>query len=202
LVDRATAAGIAIQKSYGLTEMASQVATTRRLADRDELATSGEILPFREVRISDQGEISVRGATLFAGYVGRDSLERPFEDDGWFATGDLGRFDVRGRLIVSGRKDATFISGGENVHPEEIEEAILATGLVDRAVVVPIENEEYGQRPIAFVSPLPNESTLRTLLKDRIATFKIPDSFLELPPDTGLKPDRRILKAMANKRLD
>ncbi|MFV1981367.1 MAG: o-succinylbenzoate--CoA ligase, partial [Rhodothermia bacterium] len=200
LIERARESGIRIRTTYGLTEMASQVTTTREGASLAELATSGCVLPFREVRLSADGVIEVRGRTLFAGYVDAGGLETPFDTDGWFTTGDVGRFDRNGRLTVLGRRDSMFISGGENVYPEEIEEAILNSGLVERAIVVPVEDREFGCRPVAFVSPLPDIEQLTNHLKSRIAGFKIPERFLELPPDCdGLKVDRARLSALANR---
>ena len=189
VLETALAQNVAVVTTYGLTEMASQV------------ATAGQVLPFGEVRLSTDGEILVRGATRFAGYVAEEGLDRPFDDDGWFATGDLGRLDANGHLTVLGRKDGVFISGGENVIPEEIEQAILDTGLVDRVVVVAVRDSEFGARPVAFVSPLPNEDQLRNALRGRIAGFKIPDRFLTFPESrAGLKHRRAELADLASRQ--
>jgi O-succinylbenzoic acid--CoA ligase len=151
LVDEALARGLPVHTSYGLTEMASQVTTTAPGAAPEELRTAGRVLPHREVSVSGEGEILVRGETLFAGYVqgGRPGV-RPGAG-GWFRTGDLGRLDGAGRLRVLGRRDNLFVSGGENVRPEEIEEALLRIPGVEEAVVVPVPDPEFGERPVAFV---------------------------------------------------
>src|SRR5215211_7437820 len=119
LIDEAVTRGLPIHTSYGLTEMASQVTTTPPGASSDELHTSGRVLPNREVSISEGGEILVRGKTLFAGYVERESIDRPLDKDGWFHTGDLGAQGEDDYLRVLGRRDNLFISGGENIQPEE-----------------------------------------------------------------------------------
>jgi O-succinylbenzoic acid--CoA ligase len=103
------------------------------------------------VTISPEGEILVRGNTLFAGYVAGVAVDRPLTPDGWFVTGDLGKWDPQGRLIVLGRKDSMFTSGGENVYPEEIERYLCQAPGVVQAVVVPLEDAEFGSRPVAFV---------------------------------------------------
>ena len=125
LVEEALARGLPIHTSYGLTEMASQVTTTPAGAFREELRTSGRALPYREVRVSGEGEILVRGRTLFAGYARGTDLDPSRDDEGWFRTGDLGELDDEGYLRVTGRRDNLFVSGGENVQPEEVESALL-----------------------------------------------------------------------------
>ncbi|PWB69552.1 o-succinylbenzoate--CoA ligase, partial [candidate division GN15 bacterium] len=151
LVRTSVERGLPIHTSYGLTEMASQVTTTPTHSPLGMLLTSGRLLPYRELRISDSGEIEVRGETRFAGYVDGRQLITPFDADGWFATGDLGSLDADGCLTVKGRRDSMFISGGENIYPEEIERALcLIDGITD-AIVVPAPHPEYGFRPCAFV---------------------------------------------------
>jgi O-succinylbenzoic acid--CoA ligase len=93
----------------------------------------------------------VRGRTLFLGYVTPNGIERPLDADGWFHTGDIGHIDAGGYLHVSGRKDNMFISGGENIHPEQIEAALAGIEAIDEAVVVPVDDAKYGSRPVAFL---------------------------------------------------
>ncbi len=202
LVDAALAAGLPVHTSYGLTEMASQVATTPPGAGRDVLRSSGRVLPYRELRIGDGGEIEVRGATRFAGYRDAGGLTLPFSDGGWYATGDLGHLDADGLLHVAGRRDLLFISGGENVQPEEVERALAACG-VAQSVVVPVPDRIFGQRPVAFVAPgaLAGVDALRAALADMLPRFKIPVAFFALPDLAGLKPDRRALAREAARRL-
>ena len=93
---------------------------------------------------------------------------RPARDAaGWFHTGDLGRLDAAGRLIVTGRRDTMFISGGENIHPEEIEREILRFPGVLEAIVAPVPDPEFGARPVAFLrtadGSLPDASGTRSL---------------------------------------
>ena len=205
LVDEAADRGFPIHTSYGLTEMASQVTATLPGASREELHTSGRPLPHGEVGISGDGEILVRGETLFAGYVEGDSIVLPLDADGWFHTGDLGDLSEEGYLRVLGRKDNLFFSGGENIQPEEVEEALSSLEGVEEAVVVPVYDPEFGARPVAFVrmaggtvEPDVLALSLRTLLPG----FKVPVAFYGWPEDAGLggmKVDRAFFRDRARR---
>jgi o-succinylbenzoate---CoA ligase len=203
LVDEAHARGLPIHTSYGLTEMASQVTTTPPGASREELRTSGRPLPHREVAVSGRGEILVRGETLFAGYLEGDSVHRPLDADGWFHTGDLGVLDENGYLGVRGRRDNLFVSGGENIQPEEIEEALSGLDGVQEAVVVPVPDPEFGARPVAFVltvEDVPDQETLTRALEEVLPRFKIPVAFYPWPDEAwgrGMKVDRSSLRERA-----
>ena len=200
LVGEALARGLPLHTSYGLTEMASQVTTTPRDASIEELSTAGRVLPHREVSISENGEILVRGETLFAGYAEGERLDRPVDAEDWFHTRDLGELDESGYLRVGGRMDNLFISGGENVQPEEIEDALCRLEGVDEAVVVPVSDEEFGARPVAFVRV--NDAEPRDLaraLEPFLPRFKIPISFHPWPEEAprGMKVDRAALRERA-----
>jgi O-succinylbenzoic acid--CoA ligase len=202
LVDEALARGLPLHTSYGLTEMASQVTTTLPGASIEELRTAGRVLPNREVSISKSGEILVRGETLFAGYVEGEEPDRPLDAEGWFHTRDLGEIDESGYLRVGGRMDNLFISGGENIQPEEIEEALCRLDGIDEAVVVPVLDEEFGARPVAFVRAagrMPEE--LARKLEPLLPRFKIPISFHPWPEEArrGMKADRAVLREWARR---
>ena len=202
LVDEALARGLPLHTSYGLTEMSSQVTTTRPGASLEELRTAGRVLPNREVSVSEEGEILVRGETLFAGYAEGEKLDRPLDAEGWFHTRDLGELDEGGYLRVGGRMDNLFVSGGENVQPEEIEEALCRLEGVDEAVVVPVLDEEFGARPVAFVRAAGREpEDLAQELEPLLPRFKIPISFHPWPEETrrGMKADRAALVERARR---
>ena len=202
LVDEALARGLPVHTSYGLTEMASQVTTTAPGAATEELRTAGRVLPHREVSVSDEGEILVKGETLFAGYLREGAPDLPLDNGGWFRTGDLGRFDGAGRLRVLGRRDNLFVSGGENVRPEEIEEALLRIPGVEEAVVVPVPDPEFGARPVAFVRLSGGTGDLARALEAVLPRFKIPKDFHEWEGAGEMKPDRPALKERAKRLAD
>lgn len=208
LLERAAAQKLPIFTSYGSTEMASQITTTRPQDGLDAWRTAGQLLPFREIKLAPDQEIWVRGQTRFRGYLSAQGLEMPFDQDGWFPMGDLGRWDEQGRLHILGRKDAMFISGGENIQPEEIEWHLTQHPLVESVLVVDIPDITYVARPVAFLKfkqgqpPQPQE--LRDFLQQRLPRFKIPDHFLpwpDLPPQQGIKPSRGALKRYAQQHL-
>ncbi len=211
LLDRAVDRGWPVHTTYGCTEMASQVTTTAPGASRDALATAGRVLPYRRLRIAGgtgpgtPGEILLRGPTLFRGYV-RPAVEAgeatdapteappdpssprgpgldPARDlDGWYHSGDRGFIDDRDRLHVVGRTDRMFVSGGENIQPEEIEAVLEAEPGVQRAAVVPVKSETYGARPVAFVAAeeMDGKGWARRL-SAQVPRYKVPDAFHELP---------------------
>jgi O-succinylbenzoic acid--CoA ligase len=192
LLKRAHAAGLPLFTTYGSTEMASQVTTTRPGDPLDRLLTSGRLLGNRELRIAEDGEIMVRGATRFDGYRYEDRLEEPFDQSGWFATGDIGELDEQGYLTVLGRKDRMFISGGENIYPEQIERTLLSLPEITEAVVVPVYDPEWGYRPVAaltFEGKPPTETQLRSRLAGKLPGYLVPDRYYLWQMDReALKP--------------
>lgn len=202
LLERAAARGLPVFASYGCTEMASQVATTGPGSTTSQRLTSGKLLPHRRLRIGEEGEIQLAGETLFMGYVDGDKLRHPLTEDGWFATGDLGRVDEDGYLTVIGRRDNRFFSGGETIHPEEVERALTDHDDVQQAVVVPIPDEEFGQRCVAFVETrdgCPDGPALAAWLARTLPRYKVPDAFYQWPdtdPNT-FKIDRARFRRLA-----
>ncbi|HMP74976.1 MAG TPA: o-succinylbenzoate--CoA ligase [Kiritimatiellia bacterium] len=186
--------------TYGLTEMASQVCTMGPASPPAKRMTSGLLLRHRELRIAEDGEIWVRGQTLFNGYVEPDGIRRPQDENGWFPTGDLGARDAEGYLTVLGRKDNMFISGGENIQPEEIEGWLAGMPEIAEALVAPRPDVEFGARPVAFIrwhgEPVADDELL-TRLSRILPRYKLPVAFLPWPVDLpeGMKPERaRFLK--------
>ena len=153
LLEEATQKGYKIFSSYGMTEMCAQITLDPApKIERGEL-TCGTPLPHRELRVNSNGEILVRGKTLFLGYWDKTSgLIKPTDSEGWFSTKDRGKISDDGRLIVLGRMDSLFISGGENVFPEEIESALLALPDILEALVIPLPDPEFGHLPYAFIN--------------------------------------------------
>ncbi len=184
LIQKALSLNVPVYKTYGLTEMSSQVTATKESVSEEYLATSGSVLKYRELLIGAGNEILVRGKTLSPGYISGGKFTSLNTDaDGWFHTGDIGSLGESGDLFLSGRKDNMFISGGENVFPEEIESELLKIENIAEAVVVSVENEKYGNRPVAFINTggkkISREEIVKSL-KISISGFKIPDKFYYL----------------------
>lgn len=104
LLDRACKRGIPVIPSYGLAEMASQVTVLTPGTPPSGHHSSGSVLMYRELRLAADGEILVKGPTLFDGYIADGKIRRELDDGGWFATGDLGVLGSDGCLTVTGRK--------------------------------------------------------------------------------------------------
>ncbi len=206
IIRKAKEMELPIFTTYGSTEMASQVTTTRPNDTLEHLLTSGRLLPHRELKIEDE-EILVKGKTLFKGYLYKDGLIKPFSEDGWFRTGDIGYLTEDGYLVVKGRKDNMFISGGENIHPEEIENKLIQIeGILD-AVVVPVEEEEWGKRPIAFVywegKGEIDEKRIKKMLEKELPKYKIPDRIFPIPENyKGMKLSREYFKGLAKRIVE
>jgi O-succinylbenzoic acid--CoA ligase len=191
--------GLKIFTSYGLTEMSSQVTLALFPCIDGVHLSSGFPLPHRNVKIAEDGEIHVKGDTLFLGYLQNDELHLPVDSQGWFATRDRGKWSEEGELIVLGRKDNLFISGGENVFPEEIESALLSLPEILDALVVPISDPEFGERPVAFVEAVSSisEDSLNKALRKILPGFKIPRRFLPFPEEPDFKQSRTSLRKFA-----
>lgn len=193
--------GVEMLTTYGMTEMSSQVCTGEPEFVTGGV-TSGHVLPFRQLSINDEGEILVRGKTLSPGYYFEGALLSMADSEGWYHTGDKGVW-VEGQLRVTGRKDNMMVSGGENIHPEEIEQALLSISNIVQAVVVSVDDEEFGQRPFAFVQTASgklDEVFTKQALEGSISRFKIPGEIRPFPAElvqSGLKPDRQRLQKMA-----
>lgn len=146
LLQEAIDAGIPALQTYGMTETASQVCTVAPEDAVADLGTAGRPIEGAEVRVGDDGRIAIRGPMVSPGYL----AESPREGD-WFVAGDLGRIDSSGRLVVIGRADAVIVTGGENVHPASVEQAIRRVPGVVEVRVFGEPDSEWGMRVVAEV---------------------------------------------------
>lgn len=165
--------------TYGMTEASSMI--TLKTPEIPDFSLGAPLEHF-ELKIRE-GEILIRGKTLFEGYMNGDgTITLPLQE-GWFATKDCGFLTENGSLQFLGRKDRLFISGGENILPEEIEEAIFSIFKVCQALVLPYEDEEFGMRPAAYIyNPNQNISLeiLQKELRKILPGFKIPQKLFSL----------------------
>lgn len=165
LAAQAQEAGIPAAQTYGMTEACSQVATSLP----GEPETAGRPLLGTRVAISDDGEILVAGPTVAPGAQ---------DGGGWLHTGDLGALDAAGRLLVTGRKADTIVTGGENVAPAEVEAVLLAHPAVADAAVHARADREWGEAVVATVvlhdGCLAEPEELRAHVASQLARFKVP----------------------------
>jgi fatty-acyl-CoA synthase len=200
--------GDVIYNNYNATE-AGMIATATPADLRAAPDTAGKPADGTEIRILDEdhravargdvGQIFVRSGTLFEGYTSGKS--RDFHE-GFMASGDMGYVDDNGRLFVVGRDDEMIVSGGENVYPIEVEKALAAHPEVAEAAVLGVEDEQYGQRLVAFVvldhAASATPDTLKQHVRDNLANYKVPRQITvlqELPRGSTGKILRNELRA-------
>jgi o-succinylbenzoate---CoA ligase len=177
LLAAARAAQIPLSPSYGATETAAMVAA---LPVTDFLAGAvgcGQPLPHVHLRIQPVTErIEIKSPSLMLGYY--PNLRAPQE---YWLTDDLGELDERGNLQIIGRESQKIISGGEKIFPEQVEAAILATGLVTDVCVLGLPDPEWGDRVVACYVGAVDPLVLQTAVADRLAAFKRPKAWFALP---------------------
>ncbi|MCG3181308.1 MAG: Long-chain-fatty-acid--CoA ligase [Phycisphaerae bacterium] len=177
-----------ILQGYGLTETSPVVSTNRPRDDRP--GTVGRPLPGVRVQILDEddrpcpaginGEIVVHGHNVMRGYYRMDdATAEVFTPDGGLRTGDMGRIDADGYLIISGRKKEMIIVGGENVYPAEVENVLDAHPKVAQSAVIGLPDGTRGEMVAAFVTARdpaapPSETELRSFCRAHLAGYKIP----------------------------
>lgn len=197
-LERAIERNVPVLQTYGMTETASQTTT---LASEDaiiKLGSAGKPLFFADVRIDGEekiGEICIKGPHVTKGYVGAAEMKHPLVD-GWLHTGDIGYLDEEGYLFVVDRRSDLIISGGENIYPAEVEQALVKHPAVKEAGVAGRKNDKWGQVPVAFVvlKDEASEEGLRAFMKEQLASYKQPVDYYfvnQLPRNASNKLLRR-----------
>ncbi|HSX03762.1 MAG TPA: AMP-binding protein [Rhabdochlamydiaceae bacterium] len=164
-------ANLNLYTTYGMTETSSMI------------IVNGKVLDHLELKLGKDEEILIRGKSLFEGYLNSEGMIESPLIDGWFHTKDRGSLNTNGELQFLGRKDRLFISGGENIQPEEIEEAILSIFKLKQALIIPYQDEEFGMRPAAYLYDPDQRVSLLSLqkeLKRILPGYKIPQKLFYL----------------------
>lgn len=190
--------------SYGQTETAAQVCSTSLTSKFEDLKSVGKPLLFRKIEIINNN-IEVSGDTVSLGYI-NNGVEENFTDNKILTT-DMAKYDESNNLIIQGRSDQIFMSGGENINPNEIELIIKQYKGIQDAIVVPTKNSEFGLVPYAFISYIDDIDTddLKRFIKSKTSSFKCPKAFFNLDhlsdidPSISIKYKRSDLKSYANK---
>jgi long-chain acyl-CoA synthetase len=166
--------GIRIHEGYGLTETSPVVAVNTPVNHR--IGTVGRILPNLEVHIAEDGEILVRGPSIFKGYWNRPEETQNAFQDGWFKTGDIGTIDGDGYLSVTDRKKELIkTSGGKFIAPQPIENSLKLNPLIGTAVIL------GDKRKFVFVLVSPNFPLLEDWARDNGVTFSTPANLVANP---------------------
>ncbi len=202
----------AVLTAYGLTE--AVVATMCRPGDDPQTVatTSGRAAAGFEVRIAgpdgdeakpgDPGEVLLRGPNLMLGYLDDAEATRAAIDaDGWLHTGDIGRLDADGYLVITDRLKDMYICGGFNVYPAEVEQALARLDGVAESVVIGVPDERLGEVGKAYVVTRPGfaltEAAVLAFCRERLAGYKVPRLVVfreDLPRTPAGKPLKRVLR--------
>ncbi len=166
--------GLPMIQGYGMTETAAPFAATR--VTDNVIGTVGQPAPGSSIRISDEGELQVKGPNVFRGYHNLpEKTAEAFTADGWLRTGDLAEIDDEGRIIITGRiKDIIITAGGKNVSPIPLEEEIAKCPIVEHCVVVGDQRPFIGAlvtlAPESLAIWLPAHGLSTETPVDRLAT--------------------------------
>ena len=206
--------GIPIISSYGMTETCAQVVAHPILTSPQKqtlLSSVGKPLENNHVQITDEqgnkltenksGLIWLKGSQVFDGYFNYKNNDSLFDKDGWFNTGDFGHLNSAGYLFIDNRRTDLIVSGGENINPFEVEEAIKTIKEIHEIAVIGLDDEQWGQKVVAVMT-LNNTKTftlddIKSRLKGKIADFKLPKDVIivdELPKTTTGKIRKQALK--------
>lgn len=197
----------AVSRVYGSTEV--PVTTVGALADPDRAADTDGAPGIADVRLVD-GEIRARGPQMLIGYLHPEDESDAFDADGYFRTGDLGRW-VDDHLVVTGRAKDVIIRNGENISPKEVEDLLVGHPGIAEVAVVGIPDTRTGERACAVIVPAglpaPGVTDLRDFLADTgLATFKTPEQVVvweSLPRnDAGKVLKHRIRAALTTGTSD
>lgn len=210
--------GLRFSNGYGMTETAPGATTLPAARSRDKAGSSGLPHFFTEVRVADLadpgagpaatgtvGEIQIKGPNVIHEYWNRpDSTADSYTDDGWFKSGDMGYQDDDGFVFISDRLKDMIISGGENIYPAEVEQAITELDAVGSVAVIGVPDEKWGEVPRAVVllreGAQLSEEQLRAHLDGRLARYKIPKSVVfvdEMPRTASGKIRKADLRKLA-----
>jgi acyl-CoA synthetase (AMP-forming)/AMP-acid ligase II len=201
---------VGFHQGYGMTETGGNITflgpEDHRLGaagDSAALATAGRPHSEVQLRIASDGEILVRGAQVAVAYW----PDRPTTEDGWLHTGDVGRIDDAGRLVVSDRLKDIIITGGENVSSREVEDVLSTHRDVDQVAVVGVPDDYWGEAICAVVVPRagahPEADSLISHVRNHIAAFKRPRHVLfvaALPLTTNGKIAKQVLREQLQTR--
>lgn len=205
-LERCEKLALPVIQSYGMTETASQIVTLNYKDAKTKIGSVGKPLFSVEIRLTNVikgiGEIEVKTPNLAKGYLKQEvDFANKLTADGWYKTGDLGTFDEDGFLFIKGRQDDMFISGGENVFPDEIEHVYSQVAGIKQIAVVGKKDSIWGMVPVAFINSdvMIDNQTLRAIGRKALAHYKVPVEFIklsELPTTVSGKVQRHKLRLL------
>jgi o-succinylbenzoate---CoA ligase len=215
LLDEALSRELPVFATYGLTEGSSQITTMTEPMNTASRGSAGKPIAGARISVRDDagaelppettGQIWIQGGMVMSGYLGSDALNAARFSDDWFLTGDMGRLNRDGTLVVECRREDLIVTGGENVSPLEVEEALLSHPCVRDAAVVGLADEEWGQIIAAAIVRRDDSVTIEELLRHcrtQLAGYKIPKRYMfvaSLPrTESGKLRKREVEKIITN----
>jgi o-succinylbenzoate---CoA ligase len=179
LLDRARIAQLPLALTYGMTETASQVTSLKPAEFLAGNNSCGRVLPHAQVELRlPESEIRIEAKSLMLGYF------PVFNSSAYFESDDLGSFDLAGYLTILGRNSGKIITGGENVFPIEVVNAIVLTGLVEDVWVIGLPDRYWGQIVVAIYveNNIPvSGDILSQAIAGKISKYKIPKQWISVP---------------------
>jgi non-ribosomal peptide synthetase component E (peptide arylation enzyme) len=161
--------------------------------------------------MGEAAEIQIKGPGAVSGYFGDpEGTWQVWTKDGWYKTGDLGRFDERGNLIIAGRKKDMIIRGGQNIYPVEIENLLTTHPKVSNVAIVKMPDPVMGERACAYVVPKQRQGftfkeMVSFLKKEGVSAYKLPErlEIIDTLPMVaeGQKVDKKALEKDVAERL-
>ncbi len=210
--------GINIINGYGLTEAPLVMVNTPENA-RHKPMSIGKSVMFVDAKVLDEdknevgdgeiGELAIRSKNVTPGYWGQPEETKKSFHNQYFLTGDLAKKDEDGDIYIIDRKKELIITGGENVLPSEVENALAEHPLIDRCVVVGYEHPKYGESIAAAIilrEKVPDYvEQLDKHMRERLAGYKVPRMYLpvtHMPLNSTQKPDKLVIREMMNSKVN
>ncbi|MCW9707181.1 o-succinylbenzoate--CoA ligase [Fodinibius salsisoli] len=194
MVEECFERGVPIIASYGMTESGAQIAANPLMTigdlSRPKKSVGKLFSPNKvEIRNADNepleaetsGQIWLKGPQIFDGYL-EQGLNQAFDNEGWFNTGDFGYLNKNQELFIEARRTDLIISGGENIPPQEVEEALRGLQSIQEAAVIGVPDKEWGQKVVAIVvlhgDSAFNAADIQDQLRPSLRSFKIPKEII------------------------
>jgi len=220
LIQNSIERGLPVVQSYGMTETCAQIAANLLLQPKGiyiPKKSVGHLFSPNQIQIrgnenqplkmNESGVIWLKGPQVFDGYLDNKQNREAFDDQGWFNTGDYGHLNSFGHLFIETRRSDLIVTGGENVNPDDVESALESLGEIGQAAVIGIQDEEWGEKIVAFIEPgglHDNRASgkIKQQLQELLPPFKIPKEIYKvdnLPRTESGKIKRRDLKGLYSK---
>jgi non-ribosomal peptide synthetase component E (peptide arylation enzyme) len=205
-----------ISQMFGMTETIMSMVVPHDDPPETRLHKIGRVIDGIEMRITAEdgsvrpadveGELEIRGYTVFPGYYGNQAANREaFRDGGWFRTGDLGMLDETGHLVLTGRIKDIINRGAIKINPSEIETLVMGHPAVVDAAIVPVPDDVLGERACLCVTLVPGaaldlDDVISWLAKRGVAKLRWPER-LEIMDDMPMTPTRKVIKGALARRI-